>query len=78
MEPVGRAHLDRPLTNDLAQLGNVVILLDGSPQVSVIIRLDGCWLTPKSSLGRGDFSWSRGRPHTYAQGRGLPLKELSS
>lgn len=51
-EPAGRTHLDGSLPNDLAQLGNVVILLDGCPQVPVIVRLDCCGFTPKSSLGR--------------------------
>lgn len=51
-EPAGRTHLDGSLPNDLAQLGNVVILLDGCPQVSVIVRLGCCRFTPKSSLGR--------------------------
>lgn len=73
-KPAGRAHLDGSLPNDLAQLGNVVVLLDGCPQVPVIIRLDCCWFTPKSSLGRGDISRSRGRPHahvcTHTQGSG--------
>lgn len=52
-EPIERAHLDGTLPNDLAQLGNVIILLDGCPQIPVIIRLDCCWFTPKSSVGAG-------------------------
>lgn len=35
-----RAHLNRSFSNDLTQLGYVVILLDGCPQVSVIFRFD--------------------------------------
>lgn len=64
-EPIGRTHLDGAFPNDLAQLGNVVVLLDGCPQVPVIIRLDCCWFTPKSSLGRGDISRAGGRHHTH-------------
>lgn len=68
-EAAGRTHLDGPLPNDLAQLGNVVILLNGCPKVPVVIGLDRCWFTPKCSLGRGDISWSKGRSdnsRTYA------------
>lgn len=72
-EPIERTHLDGTLPNDLAQLGNVIVLLDGCPQIPVIIRLDSCWFTPKSSLGRGDVSWTRG-----TQGRGAPPREPSS
>lgn len=50
---VGVDQLNRPLSNDLAQLGDVVVFLDGCTQVSVIIGLDCCRLTPKSSMGAG-------------------------
>lgn len=64
-EPARTTHLDGPFPDDLAQLGNVIILLDSSPQVPVIVRLDRCWFTPESSLGRGGVGWSRGRRRAH-------------
>lgn len=56
----GRAHLNRPLSNDLAQLGNVVVFLDGCTQVSVIIGFDSCGLTSKSSLEEREYWLEQG------------------
>lgn len=43
-------HLDGSLPHDLPQLGNVVVLLDGCPQVAVILRLGCGRLSPEGPL----------------------------
>lgn len=43
-------HLDGSLPHDLAQLGDVVVLLDGRPQVAIILGLGGRGLPPKGAL----------------------------
>lgn len=42
-------HLNGPLPHDLAQLADIVVLLDGCPQVAVILRL-GLGVAAKRSL----------------------------
>lgn len=48
-----RTHLNGSLSHDLAQLGNVIILLNGSSEVTVILRLGGVRLVAKSALEMG-------------------------
>lgn len=71
-----RAHLNGPLSDDLTQLGDVVVFLDGCSQVPVVGRLDCRGLTPKSSLGEreGGTGWSRGVDSLGSPARGSPSK----
>lgn len=48
--PALKTHLDGSLPHDLPQLGNVVVLLDGCPQVAVILGLGGRGLSPEGAL----------------------------
>ena len=45
-----RTHLNGSLSHDLAQLGDVIILLNGSSEVAVILRFRGVRLAAKSAL----------------------------
>jgi len=48
--PAHITHLDGSLPHDLPQLGNVVVLLDGCPQVAIILRFGRGGLSPKGPL----------------------------
>lgn len=43
-------HLNGSLTHDLAQLGNVIVLLYGGSEVAIVLRFGGLRLTAESAL----------------------------
>lgn len=73
------AHLNGPVPHDLAQLGDVVVLLDGCPQVAVVFRL-GCLRVPaKCALRRLKNTQEQAHTstvtHTQFRTRGLKWQE---
>lgn len=72
--PALSTHLEGSLPHDLPQLGDVVVLLDGSPQVAIILGLGGGGLPPEGALReeRAAQELRRGQPGMGTRCPGVP------